>query len=132
MILRPLHWNVPTAQLLAHMPECVPPHQALPVHVNAKRARMEDESGAERSSNPPNVWESRVEELLREILNRHGGSFDPSRISHKAMGRAPGKERAYEELNRLLNPNELKPFVEQHPQFAWHPTGKNGMIITWA
>ena len=70
--------------------------------------------------------------FCREILNRHGGSFDPSRISHKAMGRAPGEARAYEELNRLLNPNELKHFVEQHPEFAWQPTGKNGMTIEWA
>ena len=92
---------------------------------------MEDESGAERSSNPPNVWESRVEELLREILNRHDGSFDPSSINHYYMGRKPRDDRAYEELNRLLNPGELKIFVEQHPEFAWEPIGKKGMIIKW-
>ena len=131
MILRPLHWNVPTEQLLAHMPECVPPHQALPVHVNVKRARMEDESGAARSSNPPNVWESRVEELLWEILNRHDGSFDPSSINHYYMGRKPRDDHTYEELNRLLKPGELKTFVEQHPEFAWEPIGKKGMIIKW-
>ena len=84
------------------------------MHVDAKHARMEGESAVERLSDPPDVWEGRAVELLREILNRHGGSFDPSRISHKAMGRAPEDEHAYEELSRLLKPNELKPFVEQH------------------
>ena len=47
------------------------------------------------------------------------------------MSSSPGDERAYEELNKLLEPNELKPFVEQHPEFAWCPAGKKGMIITW-
>ena len=99
--------------------------------MSTRSARMDGESAAERLSDPPDVWEGRVVELLREIRNRHGGSFDPSRISHKAMGRAPEDERAYGELNRLLKPNELKPFVDQHPEFAWSPTGKKGMIITW-
>ena len=80
---------------------------------------------------PAHVWERRAVELLQEILNRHGGSFNPPRISHNKMNRAPEDEHAYEELNRLLKPNELKSFVEQHPEFAWHPTGKKGMIITW-
>ena len=50
------------------MPASVPPHQALPVHVDAKRAHMDAESAAE--------------------------------------------------LNKLLEPNELRTFVEQHPEFA--------------
>ena len=69
--------------------------------------------------------------LLREILNRHDGSFDPSSINHYYMGRKPRDDRAYQELNRLLNPGELKIFVEQHPEFAWEPIGKKGMIIKW-
>ena len=131
VVLRPAHWNVSIENLLANMPDSVPPHQALPVHVNAKRARMDGESAAEQLSDPPHVWEGRIVELLREILNRHGGSFDPSYISHYKMGRASGDQRAYEELNRLLKPNELKAFVEQHPEFAWESTGKKGMIIKW-
>ena len=47
------------------------------------------------------------------------------------MSSSPGDERAYEELNKLLEPNELKPCVDHHPEFAWRPTGKKGMIITW-
>ena len=131
VVLRPAHWNVSIEDLLSNMPDSVPPHQALPVHVNAQRTRMDGESAAERFSAFPFVWEGRAVELLREIINHHGGSFDPSRISHKAMGRALEDERAYKQLNRLLKPNELKPFVEQHPEFAWHPNGKKGMIITW-
>ena len=50
----------------------------------------------------------------------------------EAMGRAPQHERMYEKLNRLLMPGQLKPFVEQHDEFAWEPCGKNGMIIKWA
>ena len=131
VLLRPAHWNVSIEDLLANMRDSVPPHQALPVHVGAKRARMDGESAAERFSDPPDVWEGRVVKLLREILQHHKGSFDPARISHKAMGRGPEDERVYEELNRLLKPNELKVFVEQHSEFAWRSTGKKGMIITW-
>ena len=47
------------------------------------------------------------------------------------MGRAAKSARAYEELNRLLKPNELKPFVEQHPEFAWHYNSKKKMVIKW-
>ena len=100
---------------------CRETHQALPLHVDAKHARMDGESAAERFSDPPHVWEGRVVDLLREILDRHGGSFNPARIS----------QHFYEELNKLLKPNELKPFVEQHPEFAWEPTGKKGMKIKW-
>ena len=131
VLLRPAHWKIPIEDLLGNMPDSVPPHQALPVHVNAKRARMDGEAAAERLSDPPDVWEGRVVGLLREILNCHGGSFDPSDISHKAMGRRAKSARVYEELNRLLNPNELKPFVEQHPKFAWHYNSKKRMVITW-
>ena len=92
---------------------------------------MDGESAAERLSYPPDVWERHVVELLREILTRHNGSFDPSHISHNKMGRASEVERAYEELNRLLRPKELKSFVAQHPEFAWHPKGQKGMIIKW-
>ena len=63
------------------MPASVPPHQALPVHVDAKRAHMDAESAAE--------------------------------------------------LNKLLKPNELRTFVENHSEFAWQPNGNKGMIITW-
>ena len=70
--------------------------------------------------------------LLREILNRHDGSFYPSYISHSKMGRGRQDDRAYEELNRLLNPNELRDFVGQHTEFTWEPAGKKGMVIRWA
>ena len=131
VVLRPAHWNVSIEDLLGNMPDSVPPHQALPVHVNAKRARMAGESAAERWTDPPDVWEGRVVELLWEILTRHGGSFNPSRISHNKMGRAPENDRAYEELNRLLKPKEPKSFVDQHREFACRTTSNNGMIIKW-
>ena len=38
----------------------------------------------------------------------------------------------YEELNKLLKPNELKEFVEGHPDFAWAPTKQNYWKIQWA
>ena len=90
---------------------------------------MDGEAAGERLSL---VWEGRVVELLRDILRCHGGSFDPSHICHKWMGRGPEDEKTYKELNRLLQPNELKPFVERHPEFVWYANGKKGMIIQWA
>ena len=131
VVLWPGHWNKTIDELLGNMPESVPPHQALPVHVNAKRAHMEAEAGSERFLDPQPVWEGRVAAILREILNCHGGSFNPAQISHYNMGRAPGHERMYEKLNRLLQPKELRTFVGQHPEFKWQPYGKKGMTITW-
>ena len=131
VVLRPPHWDVSIVDLLENMPTSLPAHQALPVHVNVKRARMVGESAVERFSDPPDVWEGRAVELLREILTYHGGSFNPACISQKVMGREPEDGHVYEDLNRLLKPKELKSFVEQHPEFAWHSIGKKGVIITW-
>ena len=121
VVLRPPHWDVSIVDLLENMPTSLPAHQALPVHVNVKHARMVGESAVERFADPADVWEGRVVKLLRYILTCYGGSFNPARIS----------PNFYEDLNRLLKPKELKPFVEQHPEFAWHPIDKKGMIITW-
>ena len=41
-------------------------------------------------------------------------------------------KKTCKELNKLLQPNELKPFVERHPEFVWYANGKKGMIIQWA
>ena len=46
----------------------------------------------------------------------------------------PSKPTTFEELNRLLDPNELKTFVEHHREFTWsdRPGGKKGFLISWA
>ena len=129
VVLGPLHWHVSINHLLANMPESLPPHQALPVHV---RGRMNSESATERWSDPPHVWKDRVAKLLRDILNSHGGTFDPSHINHNKMGRTKRDPHAYEELNKLLKPNELKEFVHQHPDFAWEAKNKKGIVIKWS
>ena len=131
VVLRPAHWNVSIDDLFINMPETLPAHQALPVHVNPKRARMHAESAAERLPGDPQ-WERHIVKLLRDILYRHDGSFYPNYISHSKMGRGRQDDRAYEELNRLLNPNELRDFVGQHTEFTWEPAGKKGMVIRWA
>ena len=132
VILRPAHWNVSRNELIENMPYSLPAHQALPVHVNRNRGRMAGESATERYSHDPKEWEGRVVALLNEIITCHKGSFDPSWISHKQMGRRRQDPRAYEELNKLLKPNELKEFVEGHPDFAWAPTKQNYWKIQWA
>ena len=132
VVLRPPHWNVSVDDLFINMPETLPAHQALPVHVNRNRVRMAGESATERYSHDPKEWEGRVVALLNEIITCHKGSFDPSWISHKQMGRGRQDPRAYEELNKLLKPNELKEFVEGHPDFAWAPTKQNYWKIQWA
>jgi hypothetical protein len=82
-------------------------HQALPVHVRSRSQA----SGAEGATLCPTARDARVTDILRKCLHKYGGSFDPSRI-------AP---TFYTELDRLLLPGALKPFVEGHPEFAWTP-----------
>ena len=62
----------------------------------------------------------------------HGGSFNPSRISRKALGQEAGEERVYSRLNKLPLPWGLRPFVERHPEFSWTSLEPKGMLITWA
>ena len=38
----------------------------------------------------------------------------------------------YSRLNKLLQPGQLRQFVENHPNFAWHQKGPKGMVVTWA
>ena len=132
VVLRPTHWNVSVDELMAHISRLLmEPHQALPVHVKKRKAQFSREAASERYTDTPEVWESRVADLLREILRCHGGSFRPFKISHKQMGLAPGDERVYSKLNKLLRKGELKPFVEAHCEFAWQEE-EGKMLITWA
>ena len=55
-------------------------HQALPVHV---RARV-GEAGAEAASLSEDQVSERVTDIIKQCLNAHGGSFDPSQIRHKS------------------------------------------------
>ena len=35
-------------------------------------------------------------------------------------------------LNKLLQPSQLREFVDRHPEFQWQQKEPNGMIVTWA
>jgi len=131
VVLRPAHWKVSLDELMANISLPGEWHQALPVHVRARRSQLAREAASERYVDANEVWKGRVADLLRQILRRHRGSFDPSRISHKLMGLAPGEETTYSKLNKLLEKGELKPFVEQHSEFACQRVGSR-MLITWA
>ena len=87
-------------------------HQALPVHVRTR-------------------WVSeRVTDIIKQCLNAHGGSFDPSQIRHKNLGLLPSDVRMYSRLNKLLQPGQLREFVDGHPEFEWHQNGPRGMVVT--
>ena len=103
-------------------------HQALPVHV---RARV-GEAGAEAASLSEDQVSERVTDIIKQCLNAHGGSFDPSQIRHKNLGLSPSDERMYSRLNKLLQPGQLREFVDGHPEFEWHQNGPRGMVVTWA
>ena len=129
-MLRPAHWKVSLHDLMENISlpgGCV----ALPVHVRARRSQLASEAASERYVDTNEVWVGRVADLLRQILQRHGGRFNLSRISHKLMSLAPGEETTYSKLNKLLEKGELKPFVETHCEFACQRVGSR-MLITWA
>ena len=98
------------------------------MHVPARSA----EAGAEAATLSSAEVDDGVAEIVRQCLRAHGGAFDPSRISHRSLGRGPSDERMYSRLNNLLLPGQLRPCVERHPEFSWQPKGPKGMMITWA
>ena len=128
VLLRPAHWRISLADLLAGLPGSDSVHHALPVHVPARSA----EAGAQAATLTSSEVDDRVAEIVRQCLLTHGGAFDPSQISHRALGLGPLDERMCSRLNKLLLPDDLRPFVERHTEFAWQPNGPKGMQITWS
>ena len=127
VILQPKHWNISPSALLEGLPGTETVHQALPVHVPA-RSR---EAGVEAQTLSAAQVDERVADILRRCLYAHGGEFDPSKISSKDLGQKPGEERVYYQLNKLILPGRLRPFIDRHPEFSWTRRGP-GMLITWA
>ena len=128
VVLRPAHWNISTDELVAGLPGADTVYQALPVHVPGRTST----SGEDAATLSDAEIDDRVAEILRECLRAHGGSFDPSKISHRALGLGPQDERMYSRLNKLLLPKQLRPFVDRHPEFSWQEKDPKGMLITWA
>ena len=128
VVLRPKHWRISPSTLLEGLPCTDTVHQALPVHVAPRSLQAGVEAGRLTAAEV----NDRVAALLRWCLTAHGGSFDPSRISRAALGQQLGEEAVYSQLNKLLLPGGLRPFVESHPEFSWTTHGQKGMLITWA
>ena len=128
VVLRPAHWRISPDQLLAGLPGADTVHQALPVHVPARAAA----SGEDAATLSQAEVDDHVAEILRQCVRAHGGFFDPSKISHRALGLGPQDERMYSRLNKLLKRNQLRPFVDRHPEFCWQEKHPKGMLITWA
>ena len=97
------------------------------MHVPARSA----EAGAQAATLTSSEVDDRVAEIVRQCLLTHGGALNPSQISHRALGLGPLDERMHSRLNKLLLPNELRPFVQRHPELSWRPHGPNGMMMTW-
>ena len=132
VLLRPKHWTIPLNALLEGLPQHLDApatqHQALPVHVRARVV----EAAAEAASLSEDQVRERVTDIIKQCLNAHGGSFDPSQIRHKNLGLLPSGERMYSRLNKLLQPGQLREFVDGHPEFEWHQKETRGMVVTWA
>ena len=131
VVLRPKHWKIPRQALVDGLPQRFSvgeQHQALPVHVPARMS----EAGAEAAFLSQDKVHKRVTEIIKQCLNGHSGSFDPSWIKHKNLGLSPDDERMYSRLNKLLQPGQLREFVDGNPEFQWHLHGPKGMLISWA
>ncbi len=87
VVLRPAHWTVSPEKLLANMPGDDDPHQPLPVHVYERRTQLARDAESERYVDPPQVWESRAADLLRQILRCHG--CGRCRLAGLALGYSP-------------------------------------------
>ena len=98
VVLRPLHWWISLESLVRGLPGTVAEHQALPVHVPARSLQ----AGVDAATVTEAEVKDCVATLLRRCLVAHGGSFDPARISRKALEQDPEEEPVYSQLNKLL------------------------------
>ena len=121
VLLRPKHWKVPIADLVADIGRILDPavtFQHLPVHERRATASGATVPHGGLKDVPENQKE-RAAELIRLTLWAHGGSFDPAKIDHKKIvavsGRQPGA--VYHQLGQLLPKGTLKQFIEQHAEF---------------
>ena len=129
VILRPKHWKVPIQDIVQYMAtHSGVQHQALPVH----QQRRHEHAGEEGDRMSAEQLNNEVADIIRWCLHTHDGSFDPSRICHRALGLTPAHERMHQRLNNLLHENDLRPFIQGHPEFQWHTHGQRGMLISWA
>jgi hypothetical protein len=132
VVLRPTHWWISPSSLLEGLPGTDVVHQALPVHVPARSL----EAGVDAARLTEAEVNDRVATLLRRCLRAHEGSFDPARISRRALDQEPDEEPVYSQLNKLLERNQLRTFVDSHPEFSWSVAPWSslglGMVITWA
>jgi len=135
IVLRPAHWIIPVAALVAGLPtvrgsgEDGVGHQPL-----AARAKPSGHIGMALT---PAARDEAAANVIRKCLEAHGGHFDPSHICRRWMHlQFPDTEGAiapWEELRDLLEPGTLRTFVDSHPEFEQHPKdGGKGMIISWA
>jgi hypothetical protein len=109
--------------------------QALPVHQRTAR-----QNGLEGDAMGFAARDVAVADLLRMCLRTHGGEFDPARISRDLLRPEMVNQgldmatqpRMFQRLDALLHPGQLRPWIEQHPDFQWKPHGAKGMRVTWA
>ncbi len=132
VVLREAHWNIEVPALVNAVNALLHAEgQALPVHQRTAR-----QNGLEGDAMGFAARDVAVADLLRMCLRTHGGQFDPARISHNLL-RPYGLDmatqpRMYQRLDALLHPGDLRPWIEQHPDFQWKPHGAKGMRVTWA
>ena len=67
-----------------------------------------------------------------QILESHGGKFNPARIEHRKFDAgATGVQKAYVQLDELLAPHELWDWVQASDDFDCVRDG-NSMVVSWA
>ena len=132
VVFRPKHWTIPIEDVVAGLPLRPGVHQALPVHFRRMSALSSEAIAMGCMLEPDDRDQGLAAELVRGFLMAHGGSFDPSRISHKAMCLVVGDERTYSKFKKLFAPGALKVFIERSTEFEWNRVGSNGMVVTWS
>ena len=136
VVLREKHWNIGLPALVHALNTLLHAEgQALPVHQRTAR-----QNGVEGDAMGVAARDVAVAHLLRMCLRTHAGEVDPSRISHDLLRQEMVNQgldmatqpRMFQRLDALLHPGQLKPWIEQHPDFQWKPQGAKGMRVTWA
>ena len=132
--LREKHWTVDISEVVRRVNAVLLQPLAHPVALPPNRRGATGPNGGGLRGRGMDLVERDAEVFacIWQILESHGGKFNPARIEHRKFDAvATGVQKAYVQLDELLAPHELWDWVQASDYFDCVRDG-NSMVVSWA
>ena len=132
--LREKHWTVDISEVVRRVNAVLLQPLAHPVALppNRRGATGPNGGGLRGRGMDREERDAEVAALIRQILESHDGEFNPARIQHRKFAAgATGVQKAYAQLDELLDPDELWDWIMASDEFACARHGTS-MVVSWA